>query len=311
MECRLESFLSVLAIVSFIPLGYVAKRVYREQIDEKTLTLISVYCLQPILIFWGLNQAPISISLLATPVVYLGIVLCAMALFIGYAKIFFKDYTHQAIFIVGSLVGNTGNFGIPLALALFGMMSVPYATMISITTLFFSYTFGIFFFARNHYSLKDSLLSIGKIPIIWVGIIALAFNAMDIGIAKPFEQALQMGAYAALVLQLVLFGTYLGSLRLETIEYKFSLHVSFAKLILLPLVGLVILWFIPLQTQIKAILLLQLMLPLSLNNVNTASLYNSKPIVVAGCVLISTVLFFGVMYGDLWVIDTLMRRIFP
>ena len=47
-----------------------------------------------------------------------------------------------------------------------------------------------------------------------------------------------MGAYAGIVVQLVILGVYLSKISLRGHHYKLSLSVSFVKLILLPAVGI-------------------------------------------------------------------------
>jgi len=43
-----------------------AKKVFKDEIDEKTLILIFIYFLQPLLTFWGLTRAPIDFNLIFT-----------------------------------------------------------------------------------------------------------------------------------------------------------------------------------------------------------------------------------------------------
>jgi predicted permease len=66
----MNTLIAITSIYIFILLGYLAKKVFKEQIDEKTLILISVYFLQPILTFWGLTRAPINFDLIYTPFLY-------------------------------------------------------------------------------------------------------------------------------------------------------------------------------------------------------------------------------------------------
>ena len=54
---------SVLGIYIFILVGYFAKRQFKEQMDERTITLLSVYFLQVFLTFWGLLKRPIDSTL--------------------------------------------------------------------------------------------------------------------------------------------------------------------------------------------------------------------------------------------------------
>ena len=50
--------------------------------DEKSLVLISLYFFQPILIFWGLTKSPINYEFIASPFVYLVIVLFVLFILI-------------------------------------------------------------------------------------------------------------------------------------------------------------------------------------------------------------------------------------
>ena len=108
---------SVLGIYIFILVGYFAKRQFKEQMDERTITLLSVYFLQVFLTFWGLLKRPIDTTLFMTPMVYLGIVFLALLLMLPIVKQLFYDQKEHSIATVAALIGNTGNLGIPLALA--------------------------------------------------------------------------------------------------------------------------------------------------------------------------------------------------
>jgi predicted permease len=149
-------------------LGFVAKKIFTNQIDEKTLVIVSLYFFQPILIFWGLTKSPINYEFVASPFIYLVIVLITLLLLIFINKRIFIDRTEQSIYLASSLVGNTGNLGIPLGIALFGIESVPYTSIINIGNTLFIYIFSVYFFARDQFSIKQAIISIMKIPGIWI-----------------------------------------------------------------------------------------------------------------------------------------------
>lgn len=295
--------MSVLSIYIFILIGFVAKKIYKDEINQKTLIILSIFFFQPMLTFWGLTRAPISYDLLATPIVYFLIVLISMILFLFLAKRLLSDQKDKSILIAASLIGNTGNLGIPLGIAIFGESSIAFTSIINIANVFFIYTFGIYFYARSGYTIKQSIISMAKIPIIWVAIIALLFNYFEFQIPTHLDKILEMGSYTTIVTQLVIFGVYLSELNLKTIDYKLSAYTSIFKLILLPLIGYLIISLVDLSPQIKAILLLQLMLPLAVNNVNIAALYNCKPISTAGAIVVSSVAFLFLMYFDLMIVS--------
>ncbi|WP_422168093.1 AEC family transporter [Aliarcobacter cryaerophilus] len=300
----MEAILSVLPIYFFIFLGFIAKKNLKTQIDEKTLVLLSLYFLQPIMIFWGLTKEPINYEFVLSPIFFLICMSSTLLLMLLYSKFLFSSKTDENIFLATALIGNTGNLGIPLGIALFGVESVPYTSIINIANIFFMYTISIYFFARDKFNFKESIKSIFKIPVIWFAIFALAFNYFEFKIPKEFDFALQMGAYTSLTLQLIIFGTYLYSVKVKTIPWKLSLQISFAKHILLPIIGIIVVVnFTNFNPMIASILVMELMMPLAVNNVNFSVVYNTKPTDVAATILVSSAIFIAILHFYIEIID--------
>ncbi|WNL35086.1 AEC family transporter [Arcobacter cryaerophilus gv. pseudocryaerophilus] len=300
----MEAILSVLPIYFFIFLGFIAKKNLKTQIDEKTLVLLSLYFLQPIMIFWGLTKEPINYEFVLSPIFFLICMGSTLLLMLLYSKFLFYSKTDENIFLATALIGNTGNLGIPLGIALFGVESVPYTSIINIANIFFMYTISIYFFARDKFNFKESIKSIFKIPVIWFAIFALAFNYFEFKMPKEFDFALQMGAYTSLTLQLIIFGTYLYSVKVKTIPWKLSLQISFAKHILLPIIGIIVVVnFTNFNPMIASILVMELMMPLAVNNVNFSVVYNTKPTDVAATILVSSAIFIAILHFYIEIID--------
>jgi len=299
----MDTLIAITSIYLFIFIGFIAKKTFKNEINEKTLILLSVYFLQPILTFWGLTRVSINEELLYVPILYLIIIISVLFLLIILSKFLFDDSKDKAIFIVSSLIGNTGNLSIPLGIALFGESSVPYTSIINIANIFFIYTIGIYFYAKSSFNIKESLLSMVKIPILWVAIIALIFNYCEINMHSQLNLVLQMGAYAAIVLQLIILGVYLSNVRLKNHDYKLSLSVSFAKLILLPAAGILFTLFSDLSSQTSMILIISLFAPLAVTNVNLAALYDCKPSSTAGVIFVSSFLFLFLVYFNIEIVQ--------
>ena len=148
-------------------MGFIAKKKLKTQIDEKSLVLISLYFLQPIMIFWGLTKEPINYEFILSPIFFIFCMASTLLLMLLYSKFIFSSKTDENIFLATALIGNTGNLGIPLGIALFGEQSVPYTSIINIANIFFFYSISIYFFAREQFNFKQSLKSIFKIPVIF------------------------------------------------------------------------------------------------------------------------------------------------
>lgn len=296
---------SILAIYIFIVIGFVAKMSFKERIDDKTVTLINVYFLQIFLTFWGLLIRPVDANLFFAPSIYLFIVILVLIISAFVAKKIFEDKKEYSIATVAAIVGNTGNLGIPLNIAIFGEESIPYTTVINLMNVFVVYTIGVYYYSRGSFDVKTSLKNIAKLPILWAAAAAIILSVNDYKPKEEIMEVLMMGAYASIVMQLFLFGIYLYGTKITQISKRLTLWVISLKFIFLPAAAFLILSFIELDSMIKGIIFIELMVPLAIANVNFASLYDCKPKVVTALVFISSILFLGAIFAGVKVLTYL------
>ena len=285
--------ISILSIYAFILLGFMAKKMLKEQMNEKGMILMSIYFLQPMLSFWGLSTKPIQMELLEAPFWYLVISFICILISGVIGRLFFKeDIKEKSIITICVVLGNTGNLGIPLGMALFGEASIIYMSMINLTNIFVVYTLGVFFYSRGNCSIKQSLLNIVKLPVIWFATLAVLMNIFDIKLHPAMQTPLQMGAYCTMVIQLVIFGMYLYNIKLCSINYKLLFHVSIIKFIITPLIaGWVLYGVLELEPMLATLIFIELIVPLAVTNVNLAALYECKPLDVTAMVFFTSLIF--------------------
>ena len=296
---------SILSIYVFIVMGYLAKMSFKEKIDDKTITLINVYFLQVFLTFWGLLIRPIDVTLLYAPSIYLVIVVVALLISAFVAKFLFENKKEYSIATVAAIIGNTGNLGIPINIAIFGEESIPYTTIINLVNVFVVYTIGVFYYSRGSFDTKTSLLNILKLPILWAATVAILLSVYRVEIHSSLMNMLMMGAYASMTMQLFLFGIYLHGSKIREISKKLVVWVMAFKFIILPLTAFVILVNIELEPMVKGVLFIELMMPLAVANVNLASLYECKPKLTTALVFISSFIFLGVIFVAVEVLNYL------
>jgi len=301
----IDVIFSILSIYIFIAIGYLAKRIFKEQIDDKTITIINVYFLQVFLTFWGLLVRPIDATIFEAPVLYFGIVGVLVALTAFGAKFIFSNKKEYSIGAVAALIGNTANLGIPLNIAIFGEVSIPYTTMINLVNIFAVYTIGVFYYSRGTFDTKTSLKNIFKLPILWAAIIAITLSLNGYKPSKTIMDMLQMGAYASIAMQLILFGIYMYGTSIKELNKRLIGWVMSIKFLVLPLVTFVVLGFFELESMIKGVLFMELIMPLAIANVNLASLYNCKPKTVTSLVLISSVAFLAIIFVAISILEYL------
>ncbi len=291
-----SALFSVLGIYLFIGVGYLAKRTFKEKMDERTITLLSVYFLQVFLTLWGLLKRPIDTTLLEAPLLYAAIVLSLLVLTFTLARRFFADAKERSVATVAALIGNTGNLGIPLGIALFGEQSVPFTTIVNLVNVFFVYTFGVYFYSRGSFSVRDSLRNIVRLPILWAALAALALNLAGYRLEGTLDKTLMMGAYASMVMQLVLFGIYLYDTKIGTLNKHLLGWTVGVKFLVVPLLTYAALAFTPFDPLVKGILFMEMLTPLAVANVNLSALYDCRPRTVTALVFVTSVLFLGIIF---------------
>ena len=292
----MQILFSIVFIYIFIFLGFLAKAIFKDRIDSKTLTIMSVYFMQPFVTLWGFSIAKLEVSHIEVFVIYLAIIILLLIPTVFIAKALFSDAKERSIFTIAGFVGNTGNIGIPLGMVLFGEESVIYTTLINLANVFVVYGLGVYIYSRGSFSIKKSLINVLKIPIIPASMVAIAINLSNVELAPQIKNLLKMGAYSGIVLQLFLLGTFLESIKVKEINKKLYSLVLAQKFILIPVATYFILQFINIDSYIKNILLMQMLTPLAVSNINLASLYDCRPKDVTNLIFISTVMFIAVLF---------------
>jgi len=287
---------SIASIYFFILLGWLSKYFLKTQIDEKSLVLLSIYFLQPMLVFWGLTTQEIDFTVVQAPLLFFLVIMIALSMSFLVANLIFKEQKDRSIATVASIVGNTGNLGIPLGIALFGEGSILYTSIINLANLFIVNTVGVYFYARGEFSARDAFIKIYKLPAIWFGFLALGFNALGLKVPENLSLSLEMGAYTTMVLQLFIFGMYLYSVKISDIDKKLFTFVTVVKFLAIPILSIMILQFFTLSDMVYNVILLELLVPLAVMNVNLAALYDCRVNQVTFLVFSSSFIFLGYLF---------------
>jgi predicted permease len=274
-----------------VALGYAAKIILKDELNEKSIVKLNIYFLLPILAFWGLLTQKIDMQILKIPLAYIIITIIALGCTIFIAKRFFSNPKDISIVSMASVTGVTGSIGIPLGIALFSKSSVIYTSLINTLSMMFVYTIGVYIYSRGAYGIKKSLINVFKMPIIWASFAAIVFNVFNLHVNKSFFKTLEMGAYGAIVMQLIIFGVFLKDAKVKEISLKLLSIVMSLKFILIPLIAASILYIFHLEKLPLSSILLELVVPLAITNISLASLYECKPKLVTSLVFISSIIF--------------------
>jgi len=112
-----------------------------------------------------------------------------------------------------------------------------------------------------------------------------------------------MGAYSGIVLQLFLLGTFLYGIKIYQLHPKLFLGTLSQKFLFVPLLSALILSLTGLPPFVQAVILMEMMTPLAVANINLASLYDCRPQDVTTLILLSTLLFIPVLLVLIYIVN--------
>ncbi len=290
MAIFLTLLIKLIPLYVIIVLGYLGGRYLHVQKESIATLLIDI--IVPIVVFTGAATTVVNISTMSLPLLLF--IVCFIVSLITYviAGFFWKDSTRNILsFIAGS--GNTGYFGLPVAIALFGNHIIGVVAAAILGTNLYSTSIGFYIAAKGQHTVKESILKVLKLPILWafiLGIFAniagIRLNALYLDTANSFN-----GAY--IVLGMMLVGLGLSDNKNFQIDVKFIGLAFIAKFLFWPLVTIALLFFDSItfklyNPSIYKFILLMAIVPLAANVVSYATVLKSHPEKVAMAVLLST-----------------------
>ncbi len=296
MAAALALFIKLIPLYVTVALGWLAGR-YLEA-SGKHIAGIMLYIVTPSVVFSGVMAAPLSPEVIFLPFLVFGFASILAVVQFRLARRLLSDGTANLIpLCVGS--GNTGYFGVPVALLLFGEEGLALYIVCMLGVTLFESSVGFYLAARGRYDLKDSLWRVVKLPSVYAFLAAVALNLSGIGIPDAFVPLFDnlRGAYS--VLGMMIIGMSISSFRGLVGNLRFTALAFFGKFVAWPALAVAFWW---LDSQVlgiydlavhKAIFLISIT-PIAANTVVIATLLDTSPRQVAGSVMLTTL--FGLAF---------------
>jgi len=277
-----------------IVLGYISSRVL--DVKRESIANILIYILGPIVVFSATISVKINLAVIFLPIFFY--LFCSILAFIilGLFKNSWNDPTGNILSFSGA-TGNTGYFGIPLAVIFFPPELADIYIFTVLASFLFESTTGFYVTAKGNFTVKQSLMKIVKLPIIYAFILGLLFNLMGVGIPDAIQSytAQFKGAYG--ILGMMLIGMGLVGINLKRgsdLDFKFISILFILKFMFWPLAVLGVIYidqqyFMFLNEDLYKVMFLFSIVPLAGNTVTLAVLLNAKPEKASFTVILSTV----------------------
>ncbi|HBM49283.1 MULTISPECIES: AEC family transporter [unclassified Marinobacter] len=296
MAAAFALFFKLIPLYVTVGLGWIAGR-YLEA-SGRHIAGIMLYIVTPSVVFSGVMAAPLSPEVILLPFLVFGI---SSLLGIVQLKLARKVLTDGSANIIPLCVGsgNTGYFGVPVALLLFGEEGLGLYIVCMLGTTLFENSVGFYLAARGRYSIQDALWRVLKLPSVYAFLAAVALNLAGVGIPDIFVPLFDnlRGAYS--ILGMMIIGMSITSFRGLAGNVRFTALAFFGKFVVWPLVAILFWWVDSTilgvyEPAVHQAMFLISITPIAANTVVIATLLDTSPRQAAGTVLLTTL--FGLAF---------------
>ncbi len=287
--------MTVLLIQSFIPLallillGFVVGRT--QSVDLKSVAVLAIYAITPVVAFGSAAQLDFTFALLLLPLATF-----ALAAFVGlvafWAGKFFVHDSSRYLLPVACGSGNTGYFGLPVAMALFGDDVAGLYFLANLGVVIFETSLGYYFVARGTVPADMAVKRALKLPVLYSLLAGLAFAAMHFSLPAPLIKLWDFSKSGYVVIGMMIAGIALAQAPSFKINPRLLGVALAGKFLLWPLTALAFAALDPgfFTPQIHNLILVMSLTPIAAN-LSAYAAANDGPVAQAAMlVFISTLL---------------------
>ncbi len=275
-----------------IGIGYLLARYFK--IKREQIAFLLVYILGPIVIFFAVLSIEINMQLVFLPL-FIFIFGSVIAFYIlrRYKNEWNDASVNTLAFTCGT--GNTGYFGIPLAMILLEPSVANIFIFGTLASLLYENTTGFYVTAKGSFTARQSIMKVLKLPLLYAFIAGLSFNLVGFRTPEIIVPYFENLKWAYGILGMMMLGMGMKGFNLEADFDKKYIKISyFFKFIFWPAVVLAIIFvdktFINfLNEEIYKVMFLFSIVPLVGNTVTLAVLLKAKPEKASFTVLLSTI----------------------
>ncbi|MCG6658898.1 AEC family transporter [Halomonas campisalis] len=276
-------------LLGFVGLGWLAAR--RLAIDPRPIATLLIYLIAPLTFFRGLLLGgPTPEYLLLTAALF---AFCSLiALVIGRLTRRFFAPQESALLAFSAGTGNTGYFGLPVAMILLPPEGVTLYLFCILGVTLYEFTVGFYLSARGQFSVRQSLAKIVRLPLVYAFLAALLASGLDLPMPEALMDGLAVFPATYTLLGMMIIGMTLGRVSLHEVDARFisaCVAVRFGLWPLLALAAVLALQAVtPLAPELALALLLLGVVPMAANVVVVAMELAIRPAKGALAVLVTT-----------------------
>lgn len=292
MELFIAIFFKILPLYVTIALGFIAAKLLG--VTRESVAKLLIYVLGTVVVFKATLGVKLDMATLILPLfLYL---FSSFTVFLG-LYIFKKRYKNSDgnILAFSCATGNTGYFGIPLAMIFFPPHLVDIFIFMLLASFLYESSSGFYVVAKGNLSAKEAIYKMLKLPPIYAFFVGIIFNLLAIEIPQNYLLFMENFKSTYGILGMMMIGFGLVGFKLKgDMDFGFLSRAFIAKFIYFPLVILIAIYidktyFMILNEELYRLALIYSIVPLAGNSVTYAVLFNANPQKISFAVVLSTI----------------------
>jgi len=311
VELFVSFVVKLMPVYALIAAGFLVGKKLR--IKKEDISNLLIYLLTPVVIFNAVYRTELTKETLLLPVVFF--VLCSVIAIGAYlTSINVKPKAMRGMLAFAAGSGNTGYFGLPVALVLFGDEVLGLVVLCVLGYTIYETLIGFILIANGKYGPKESLHKLLHLPILYAFLIGAAFQTLGLELGSIYNDFVPNFIGAYVLLGSLLVGLALSELTKTSFDLNAITRSFVAKFVLWPVVvtALILIDISYLEVfvgteNVYEVAFLMSIVPIAANTVAYASFLRAEPQKAALIVFTSTI--FAIVYIPIMVSIVLPRII--
>ncbi|MGO2132803.1 MAG: AEC family transporter [Halomonas sp.] len=205
-------------LLAYVALGIFAAR--QLSVDPRPIATLLIYLIAPLTFFRGLVLGgPTPAYLLITATLFA--TACCVALLVNAVARRLLPADESAVLAFSAGTGNTGYFGLPVAIVLLPSEGVTLYLFAVLGVTLYEFTLGFYLSARGRFSVRESLLKITRLPLIYAFLTALLFESINFEVPPSVMRGLEVFPAAYTLLGMMIIGMTLGRVSPREFDLRF------------------------------------------------------------------------------------------
>jgi hypothetical protein len=275
----------ILPVFLIVAAGWLLQR--RTRLDLRPLTESSLFLFTPALVFASLLRHQLDTALAGSFSLFMVAYTALMALLAwGLAKLRRFDGGSSRALVMTTALMNVGNFGLPLVLFAYGTDALQLSVL---AFVLFNFALGSFaiIVAQQGATLLEATRGMLRIPIIHAALLAVLCKGVGWQPPEFLLRPVELLGQAAVPLMLTLLGMQLAQVRIAS-AWGFCTLSALLRLTAGPLVAVTLTALLGIDGLARKVLILQTSTPSAVLTLLYAVRFQTRPELVAGSILLST-----------------------